>query len=113
MSTIFLFATPVLVSLVAEFASWVNKKVSGTPLNGQGAFFATLVISAVGGAAYLGYHQIPSDYLIQLTKYTTIFLGGSQVVFFWIMKTVPGLDFGSTVTPVPVPAVPLVPPTSA
>jgi hypothetical protein len=95
MTTFYLLATPVAVSLVSEFVSWLSSKVSKGPLQGQGAFLATAVLSVIGGIAYLAYNQIPSSYLVGLTKYSVIFLGGSTIVFQWIVKTVPGLHFGS------------------
>jgi hypothetical protein len=95
-----LVGTPILISLFSEFVSWVNVKSSGTPLSGQGAFLVTLLISIVGGAAYLGYTHIPANYLSGLAMYSTVFLGGATLVFNFIVKTVPGLHFGSTPAPV-------------
>jgi hypothetical protein len=36
-------------SLVAELVTWINKKLSGTVMKGNGAFIVALLIALVGG----------------------------------------------------------------
>ena len=79
------------VSLFTEFVSWVSKKVTGTPLNGQGAFVSTIVVSIVGGVFYLLFKQVPENYIAALSQYSLVFLGGATVVFNWVVVNVPAI----------------------
>lgn len=38
----------VLSSIVAELITWINKKLSGTVLNGKGAFILAFIVAVVG-----------------------------------------------------------------
>ena len=98
MTAFWLVATPVLVSLGSEFVSWVSAKLNKTPLQGNGAFVATMIVSVIGGIGYLAYNQIPANYLVELTKYSTIFLGGATLFFNLFSKNIPTLQFGSQTT---------------
>lgn len=101
---IWLVILPVLVPLVSELVSWVNVKLNGTPLNGQGAFWTTVGISALGGLGYAIYNQLPANYVVEIVKYGGMFLAGSQIVFWGLMNNFPSLKFGSNVpTPTPTP----------
>lgn len=41
----------ILSSVIAELASWLNKKIEGTPLHGDGAFIIALVFAVVAAFA--------------------------------------------------------------
>lgn len=79
-------ALGVLSSLVAEFVSWLNKKLSGTPLHGDGAFlfaaFTALVISSV----QVWHSGIPLTDLTAVWVYFTQVWAVSQVVFLGVIQ---------------------------
>ncbi|MDE2015937.1 MAG: hypothetical protein KGI72_05440 [Patescibacteria group bacterium] len=78
----------IATSVVSELASWFNKKVVGTPLQGYGAFVVVLLFSFVGALAKITYTGgFSGDTTQQLIQSFSEVFAVSQVYFYLIAKT--------------------------
>ena len=81
----------VFASIAAELITWVNKKLSGTVLQGDGAFLLAATVALVGGAIKVYSTGVP------LTDINALWASFTQVwaistAFFLIVVQTLGLD---------------------
>jgi branched-subunit amino acid transport protein len=91
----------IVASLVAEFVTWLNKKLSGTVIQGQGAFLFSLVIAFAIAVIEVLIRHFNIDVSGFLALATSIF-GVAQVWFYLIAK-----NLGLTVQASPDTSIPL------
>lgn len=86
------------MSIVTEFITWINKKVTGTVFQGQGAFLLALIVGVVAAVIkVMVLPYIPGTLIQSVTAQFSLIFAASQVFFYWIIKTF-GLNVGSSTT---------------
>jgi hypothetical protein len=85
----------VLSSLVAEVITWINKKLSGTVLKGDGAFLLAAFVALIGGAFQVWHAGIPLTNLDALWVSFVQIWAVSQVFFLGVVQMF-GLDVQPT-----------------
>jgi|GEM_PF-1596900 len=90
----------IAASLVAELVTWINKKLTGTVIQGQGAFLFSFLIALIIATGEVLIRHFNVDVSGLVTIVMSIF-GVAQVWFYIVAK-----NLGLTVQP-SVPSVPL------
>lgn len=81
-------------SLLTEAATWLNKKLSTTPLKGDGSFLVVAVISIAGGALKIFFIDHTAFQWSTLVDAASSIFAVSQVYFVFIAS-----KLGLTVNP--------------
>ena len=89
----------VLASVATEAVTWINKKLSGTVLKGNGAFLLAAVVALIGGAFQVWQSGVPFAWGSLYTSFAQIWVI-SQGFFLIVVQTL-NLDVSSTPTTVP------------
>lgn len=77
----------ILSSVVSEFVTWLNSKLSGTVLKGDGAFFLASGIALIGGTFKVWHAGVPlTDFGALWVSFTQIW-AVSQVFFMVVVQT--------------------------
>jgi hypothetical protein len=85
----------VLSSVATELVTWINKKLSGTVLKGNGAFLLAGAVAIVGAAIKVFATGVPlNDWGGITTAFAQVWTV-SQVFFLVVVQTL-GLDVSST-----------------
>jgi hypothetical protein len=87
----------VISSIAAEVVTWINKKVNGTVLQGDGAFFVAAAMSLVAATYHVWAMGAITDWHSLWMSFTQIW-AVSQVFFLVIVQKI-GLDVQPNQTP--------------
>lgn len=72
-------------SIASEVITWINKKLSGTVLVGDGAWLLSAAVAIILATAKVLMSGIPTDWVSFTTECAMIW-ATSQVFFIWIVQ---------------------------
>lgn len=85
-------------TLVAEFITWLNKKIAGTVLHGDAAWIVAGLVAILAASIKVFYFGgVPADWPTFVADLSTIW-AISQVFFLWVVQRF-GLDVQSPPAP--------------